>query len=453
RRVFLHPLAALAPPLDLRVALLTAAFCMVAAFLLGVGPALRLTTRRALDPGHSAVGRPSRLLDLFSGLQVALSLPMIVAAALFVLSLWNARHQDFGMQTSHVAVVTINLYELGRPMENHAAHRRIQQRIAALPQVESTALIENLPMQSGVFFMIEVPGKDQGPGPFTSDSLPAINGVDPSFFTVMRMRLLEGRFFTDDENRKGAPSVAVITQSMAKAYWPGERALGRCFYMAGADKACTEVIGVVADARLFPSIRPTTQWASAYYVPIEQISVAASRALLVRTAVDPSSLIPTLRREAQAAGSDLPYVDVHPFDDVFAALLRPWRLGSTVFVVFGVIAIIVAGVGQAAVGAYGVTRRTREIGIRAALGANPGDLVGLVLRRSLFVTLAGLTAGPGLAWAGGHMLSAKLFDVTASDPRVFAWAALGVLAVGAVSAWAPARRAARVDPVAALRAE
>lgn len=159
--------------------------------------------------------------------------------------------------------------------------------------------------------------------------------------------MLEGRFFTDNENRNGAPSVAVITQTMAKAYWPAERAVGRCFYMSGADKACTEVIGVVADARLFPSIRPTTQWASAYYVPIERISVASSRALLVRTAVDPSSPIPTLRRQDEGAGSDLPYVDVHPFDDVFAALLRPWRLGSTVFVVFGVIGMIVAGVGQA----------------------------------------------------------------------------------------------------------
>ena len=448
RRVFLSPIAALASPVDGRLLLVTVVFCVAAAFLLGLAPALRLTTRRALSPGHSAVVPPSRVLDLFSGLQVALSLPMIIAAALFVMSLWNARHQDFGMQTDHVAVVTTNLFEVGRPMENHAVHRQMQARLAGLPQVESTALVENRPILSTMSFPIEVPGNEAATGPF-----PSLNGVDPSFFAVMRMRLIDGRLFTDDENRKGARPVAVITESMARTFWPGERAIGKCFYIGGRTNPCTEVVGVLADARLAFSIRPTRQGASACYVPIEYGQRTSNRALLVRTVDDPASVLQTLRRESQAAVPDLPYVDARAFDEVFETMLRPWRLGSIVFVVFGALSMTIAAVGLAVVGAYGVTRRTREIGIRSALGAEPRRLVRLVLGRSLVVVVAGLTVGMGLAWAGGRILNAQLFDVTASEPRVLAAAALGLLVIGGLAAWVPARRAARIDPVMALRAE
>jgi hypothetical protein len=317
-----------------------------------------------------------------------------------------------------------------------------------LPQVESAALIQNMPMQGAVMFVIDVPGRPFQP----SDAMPVFSPVDPSFFAVMRMRLVDGRLFTDADNRKNAPLVAVITESMARTFWPGARAIGKCFH-AGSDR-CTEVIGIVADARLFPSIRPTKEWMSACYVPIEQASSSSSsRAVLVRTIDDPAALLPTLKRESQAAVADLPYVDVHAFDDIIVTMTRPWRLGSTVFVVFGALSMLIAALGLAVVGAYGVTRRTREIGIRSALGAAPRQLVQLVLRRSLGVVIAGLMAGTGLAWAGARIMSAQLFEVSATDPRVIGIATCGLLAVGVGAAWLPARRAARIDPVLALRAE
>jgi len=164
-------------------------------------------------------------------------------------------------------------------------------------------------------------------------------------------------------------------------------------------------------------------------------------------------VLQTLRRESQAAAPDLPYVDAHAFDDIFMNLLRPWRLGSTVFVAFGALSTIIAAVGLAVVGAYGVTRRTREIGIRSALGAQPQHLVRLLLARTLFVVAIGLAVGMGLAWASGRILSAQLFDITAGEPRVLAGAALGLLLVGGFAAWVPARHAAQIDPVIALRAE
>jgi ABC-type antimicrobial peptide transport system permease subunit len=175
--------------------------------------------------------------------------------------------------------------------------------------------------------------------------------------------------------------------------------------------------------------------------------------LLVRTAGDPESVLQTLRQESQGAVADLPYVEAHAFNDVFEALLKPWRLGSLVFVVFGALSMVVGAVGLAVVSAYGVTRRTREIGIRSALGAGPWHLVWIVLGRSLLVIAAGLAAGMGLAWGGSRILNAQLFDVTATEPRVLVGAALGLLAVAGFAAWLPARRAACINPVIALRAE
>ena len=455
RREFLSDVAALASPLDTRLVLVTVVVCIAAAFLLGLTPALRLSRHRALTPGLSSAARPSPVLDLFSGLQVALSLPMIVAASLFVLSHWNARHQDFGMRTDNVAVVSTNLFEVGRrPSENHAVHRQIQARLSRLPQVESTALIENLPMQSRVSSLFEVPGKDLLKGGMAGDILPGIYPVDPSFFSLMRMRLVQGRFFSDEENRKPARSVAVISESMAERIWPGEAAIGKCFYLGGRQNPCTDVIGVVADARLIPSIRPTKQWASAVYLPIEQqTGFTSSRYLMVRTVGDVSTVAQLLRQESQVAAPDLPYVDVHPFDDIFTAMLKPWRLGSIVFVIFGALSMIVAALGLAAVAAYAVTRRTREIGIRSALGATPQQLVRLVLTRSLLVVMGGLAMGMALSWAVGRVLNAQLFDVQAGDPRIQTGAALGLLIVAAFAAWIPARRASSVDPSTALRTE
>jgi putative ABC transport system permease protein len=454
RREFLSPLAALAAPLDVRVVLVTVTICTAAAFLLGLAPAFRLTSRDAVSPGPAARVRPSRLIDVFSGVQVALSLPLIIAAALFALSLWNARHQDFGMETDRVAVVTSNLFEVGRPWETHAAHRAMQARVARLRGVESTAMIQSVPMADGRFWMVDVPGRNAPTGPISSDDMPLFNGVDPSFFPLMRMRLTAGRLFTDDENRERARPVAVITESMARSFWPGQPAVGKCFYMDGRDKPCTEVVGVLADARLYPSIRPTRQWASACYLPIDaRPRDTSARTLLVRTAGNPAALLETIQRESQAAAPDLPYVAVHLFDDVFRSVVRPWRLGTTVFAIFGILCSAIAAVGLAVVGAYGVARRRREIGIRSALGAQPRQLVTLVLARSTAVMAVGVTMGLALAWAAGRLLSAQLFDIRPFEPRVFAGAAISLLLVGGIAAWLPARRAACIDPAIALRAE
>jgi ABC-type antimicrobial peptide transport system permease subunit len=202
------------------------------------------------------------------------------------------------------------------------------------------------------------------------------------------------------------------------------------------------------------SIRPTTQWSSACYFPIEQNpQLVSSRALLVRTSGPPTAVLELLRGEAQAATPELPYVSVHAFDDVFRSLVRPWRLGTIVFGLFSGLALVIAAFGLAVVSAYAVTRRTREIGIRSALGAAPRRLVGLVLVRSLAVVMLGLLVGSGVAWAGAPTLGTQLFDVSPRDMRVLGSSVLLLMLVGALAAWVPARRAARINPIIALRTE
>jgi putative ABC transport system permease protein len=164
-------------------------------------------------------------------------------------------------------------------------------------------------------------------------------------------------------------------------------------------------------------------------------------------------MLPTLRQHAIAAVPNLPFVEVRAFDETFLNLLKPWRLGATIFVLFGLLALLIGAVGLAVVTADSITRRTREIGIRSALGAEPGALVRLMLSRVSLAITAGVLVGIVGAWMGARALGALLFDVQPSDTRIFGTAIATLLGCGLLAAWVPARRAGRIDPVEALRAE
>ncbi len=285
-----------------------------------------------------------------------------------------------------------------------------------------------------------------------------MNAVDPAFFEVMRLRLVEARLFTDVENAEDAPPVAVVSQAMARAIWPGETALGQCLLIAErdveSDPPCTEVVGVVGDARWSPDIRRTGSREPVFFVPIEQRPwIGGGRAILLRTTGDPEALVPLLRDRIHAAGSELPYVEVRPFDETFRPLLRRWRLGATVFVVFGLLSLAIAAVGLVVVTSDAVTRRGQELAVRTACGAKPADLVRLVLSRSMLALLAGLVAGVAVSYVGARMLESLLFDVAPADLRILGVAAAALLVCALIAAWLPARRAGHVDPVVSLRAQ
>jgi hypothetical protein len=316
--------------------------------------------------------------------------------------------------------------------------------------VQSVALVQVVPMIGGFAYDFWVPGMK--PGNYEG---PYVNGVDSTYFDVMGVHMVAGRAFTSVENVAGGRPVLVVNETMARTFWPGEPAVGRCVRVGDRRKPCAEVVGVAANAAMWPSLQTSPRDAPMmYFVPIEQYSwLNVNRALLVRTTEAPGNLLPLLRTQAQIAGTDLPYIDAWAFDEVFQPSLRPLQLGSTVFMVFGLLAMVIAGVGLAAVTAHGVTRRTRELGIRLALGAEPETLVRLMLRRSLRAVSAGLACGAMLAYFGEHLLRTFLYGIKPGNVRVFGASVLILLLVSLLAAYLPARRAGRVDPAEALRAE
>jgi putative ABC transport system permease protein len=451
RNAFLPPLAALQEPLDGRIVGLTIAICAAVALLLGIAPALRLSNLRILMPGRNRPGRvPSPLLDTFVAIQVALSVPLLVGTVLFAVSYRSVTGIDIGFQPSGVVAVRANLADDGRPADAHEVHRRIQARIASLPGVASTALSQTMPLQGGFGTIFEIPGQ---PPPPQGLGMPMINGVDPSFLAVMGMRIIQGRAFTEADNRPKAPPVAIVNETMARVYWPGISPIGRCIKVAGHE--CVEVVGVVAKAHPFASLRgDASTMNTQFLLPMEALAgFNRDRVLLVRTSADPSGMVSRLRTEAQAAGKDLPYVDATLLDEPLRAQVRPLRLGWAIFLGLSAIALVIAIAGLAVVTAHGVTRRTREMGIRLVLGARPAELVRLMARRTLVAMTVGLTVGAALAYVGAGLLKSLLFGIEPGDPRVFAGAIALLFAIGGLAAWIPARRTGRIDPSAALRVE
>jgi ABC-type antimicrobial peptide transport system permease subunit len=213
-------------------------------------------------------------------------------------------------------------------------------------------------------------------------------------------------------------------------------------------------VGVVDNSPAGPHLGAADGPLSLYFLPIERhLTMVQRRAVVVRTAGDPASALPGLQRAAARSSANLPYVDTWPLSDILEPQLEPLRLGSTVFLCLTALALVIAAAGLIVVTAHGVTRRTREMGIHLSLGATPGIVVRLMLRRTLIALAIGLAAGLGLAFVGSRVFTDLLYRVEPHDPRVFAACGLTLLAVGTMAAWLPARRAGRIDPSVALRAE
>jgi len=454
RGVLLPPLAATAAPIDARLVLLTTGICAAAALALGLVPAIRLSATRVMTPGPAArrQASSSRLIDTFVGLQVALSVPLLVGTGLFTVSLWKALNVDFGQKTDRVTSIHADFADDGRPQEEHASHRRMQAHLQTLPGVTAVAMVQAAPAVGGYAAPVWPES-----GPRNNEGAPFVNAVDPSYFTVMRARLAAGRFFTEAENRPTARRVAVVNEALAQRFWPGQPAVGRCIhvYEGPAHFTCTEVVGVVARAPFFASITLAPKdFQPVVLLPIERFgALSPRRALLVRTEATPRAALPRLRQEAQGAVPLLPYVDAQPFDQAMDSEYRPLRLGLSIFFGLSALALVIAIAGLAVVTAHGVTRRTREMGIRLVLGANPGDLVRLMARRTIVAMAIGLAVGAVLAYAGVGVLQSVLFGVEPADLRIFAAAIAALFLIGSIAAYVPARRTGRIDPSAALRIE
>jgi len=377
--------------------------------------------------------------------QAALSVALLVGAGLFVRSLQNVNSQRLGYDVDPVAVIELNM----RGVKLDSAHayqleHRLLAAAQAIPGVTHATLSASTPFYDHWSIGLYVPGIDtvQRLGRFE------LNAVSPDYFATFGTHVLRGRQFNAQDTRT-APRVMVVSQGMAKRLWPGREALGQCVRLRADTMPCTTVVGIAEEIRERNIAGDSALFT--YYVPAEQF--AGNPGLALRTAGPATAYLETIRRALQHEMPGPSYVTVTPFSRIIGNRTQAWKLGATMFVAFGLLALALAAVGLYGTIAYTVAQRTHEMGVRVALGAQARDVIALVVRDGVAIGVAGLVLGALAAIGASRWLTPLLFKEPANDPWVFGIVAVVLLAVAVAASWIPARRAARVDPQVALRAE
>jgi predicted permease len=453
-RSFLIPRAVSGRILDPRLLAFTAVVALGAGILASLVPAL-LMARRDFGPllgGGRVDNSPNRLAlqRVIIGGQVALATLLLVGAGLFVTSLKNVRAVDLGLDVDHLLYVRLDLTSGGRRETQQAAsatatYRTILESVRRVPGVMNATLTAGEPLASGWGISLRRRG---GAELATGSPVPLGRAVGTNYFETMGTSLRRGRLFTAADHAPTA-HVAIVDEATARHYWPTGDALDPCVYL-GSDKTCTQIVGVVANTVLW---QITGDKGFTIYVPIEAFSDQNVTMIEVRTSGDPNASISAVRQAVSSASPNLPWVDIQPLSQRLAPQLKPWRLGASMFTAFGVLALFLAAVGLYGLVSFMVAQRTREIGVRKALGAQSGSIVRMVLRGALGMTLGGITAGIVITLGAGRFIADQLYGVSPRDPLVIALCAAALVTVAIVACLAPARRATSVDPMAALRAE
>ena len=431
----------------------------LAGILAGLAPAwqsARLDITSGLVDASRARG-PRRAWAI-SGLivgQGALSLVLLVGAGLFVESLRNVRVIDLGFDPHHLVTVDPRIRGPNDPLHRvQPAIEAVAGELSALPGVESIAIASVAPLQGWGGIPIFVPGRDSQ---FRGDMGPIVTHVSSSYVKTTKLLLVAGRDFSPRDGVE-SPNAVIVDETMARTAWPAESPLGKCIRLLERTAPCRTVVGVVRDAHA-QSVTEDQHLMQVYSLlgqaPFDTVSAGSGRTLLVR--VRPGAEGAVVRAARRSAGRLLPGATGLRVwtmdDDVMAPMLRPWRLGATLFSILGALAMVVATIGVFSVVSYSVSQRTHEMGIRAALGARLADIVGLVMAGGARMAIAGVGTGILLALALGRLVAAMLYGVSPRDVGVLATAAVLNVLASLVAALAPALRAARVDPARALRAE
>jgi len=440
---------------DWRVFTYALSAALLSGGLIGIWPAIRVSRAEpgaALHDGsrsNSSGSRRQRIRGLLVAGQVAGSLVLLVAAGLFVRSLQTAQSLDLGYAPDHVLNARMNPQWVGYDRQRtNDFYLELKRRVKAWPEVQSAGLAFSAPLGligSGESVYIE--GRTVDPG----EQAPSVgyNTVDESYFDTMKIAILRGRAFRDSDTET-APLVAIVNQTMAKRYWPNQDPIGKRFRMKSLESPPVEIVGVAHDSKNLFVVEGSLPY---FYVPFTQV-FSSMRVLHIRSLVDPQRLSNRLQQEVSALDPVMP-VSVQTMaaavDGAQGFFLL--RVGVIQAGGMGILGLLLAAVGVYGVMSYGATQRTREIGIRMALGATPQAVLGMILNQGVWMIVAGVVLGLMGAAAVTRVLTRFLFSVSLADPLVFFLAAalLGVVALWAC--YLPARRAMRVEPMVALRHE
>jgi putative ABC transport system permease protein len=443
--------------LDLRILGFTLLVTLLTGMLAGLVPAFQMTrpdlseTLREGTRAGSSTSKSGRTRSALVIVETAVAVLLVVGAGLLLRSFARLTAVDPGFRPE--GVLTLRLLVPQGKYENPelvAFTGRIQEGLRALPGVTGVGMVSNLPMsgEESIEGMV-IEGKPQ---PKPEDvPLGDFRQATAGYFQTMGIPLIDGRLFTENDHDK-APPVAVIDETLARAYWPGENALGKRFRFGGfgeRDEPWITVVGIVGNVRnsgLHVDARPQL------YVPQAQ-NPSGQLSLVVRTAGDPKRLIPDARAAVFAIDPNQPIDRMRTMEEMVSTSVAGRRFNMVLLVIFAGLALVLAAVGIYGITSYSVAQRTREMGLRMALGARPGTVLGLVLREAGTLALLGLGAGLVLAFAATRVMSSLLFGVGSTDPATFAAVSLGLAAVSLFAAYLPGRRATQVDPMVALRAD
>jgi predicted permease len=438
--------------LDARVLGFTLLLALLTGIVFGLVPALQtsrsdlVTELKDKSSQPTSAGRRLSLRNLLVVSQVALCLIALIGAGLFLRSLRNAQEINPGFETEKMLVMSMNVgaqgYNQARGIEYY---RQVQERVQSLAGVQAASVSSNFPFGGGLQRSIFIEGQDPPAG--GRGVLTITNSVTSKYFETLGIPLLQGRIFNDSD-RENTTRVAIINQAMAERFWPGQDATGKRFKFFG-DESFYEVVGIVGNINaIFLGEEPRP----IIYQPMLQ-SYSGLVALYVRTTGDPANLLGTVRNEVQSLDRNLPITNVSTMSDVIGQGLWAPRMGAALLAVFGVLALLLAAIGIYGVLAYSVSQRTREIGLRMALGAQQGDVLALVMRQGVELIGGGIALGLVASFLLARFISSLLFGVSTADPLTFAGTALVLAVVALLASYIPARRAARVDPMIALRYE
>jgi predicted permease len=444
-------------PLDWRVLLFASAVALVTGVLFGIAPAIRVTGSAGdalKDTSRAVIGARTLLSQSLLVVQVAISLVLLIGAGLFLRTVYNLRQVDVGFNAQNLVLFRVNP-QLNRyePSRIASLYDQMVERLSAQPGVRAVTL-SNPPLLAGgvntTSFIVQgrvyAPGTLDGPG--ARENIINRVRVAPNFFATMEMPLLRGRPFTEQDNAP-PPRVAIINEAAVRKFFPDEDAIGRRFGHSPETNGQLEVVGVVRDAK-YNALRdpaPPTM-----YVPYGHYP-AGPMAFVIRTAGHPTGAMSSVREAVRQVDANVPIMDMATQMEQIERRFAQERVFAQAYTLFGVLALLVAAIGLFGLMSYNVTRRTMEIGIRMALGAEQQTVLQMVMRESLLLVAVGVVIGMAAAVGAGRFVASLLFELEPTDITTTLLAVAVMLAVSGFAGYLPARRAARLDPMLALRHE
>lgn len=440
----------ISPKVDGTVLVFALLLSLLTGFVFGTVPALRASQTsigEALTDGTRTAGKSRlkvRFANVLLGGQVATSFLLLVTAALFLRSMQHAYDMNPGFQTKHLAVFLTNPGQAGySEPQAKAFYKEVRERVTAMPGVDSVSWASNLPLWGRIVSGLQIEGRQARSKADTVTTV--MNTVDVHYFETAGVPINQGRAFTAMDRADSAP-VAIINEKMARDYWPKGDAIGKRIELPG-ERTMREIVGIARTATYSTLGEPPQP---CVYVPLQQ-NYSDAMTLYVRSKRDPQSILLPVQRDVRSLAPHILVNDIRTGRKIIDDGLFQAKMGVALLSVFGLLALGLASVGLYGLMAYSVNQRTREIGVRMAMGAARRTVLGLILRQGMSLVATGMLTGLAAALLVDRLLSRMLYGVSTVDPVSMLTAGVVLVAAAAIACYLPARRASRIDPLVALR--